>query len=304
MNDLRERVPGHSLVDELLRQWDVGAIRIDPESDAVIIDDEAVSWYRGVIGERRVAELLSHLGSAWTVLHSVPVGRGTSDIDHVVLGPAGVFTINTKYSPGKKVWVGGYGIYVDGFPQQYVRNSVNEAARASDLLSRAVGMTVPVTGLIVFVNAGSITRKAPAGGGIDTPTIEVLRDVELLTTFAARPIFSAEQVARIVDQAVLPGTWHQAPQTSTIGRHISREFEALETAVGPRLAQPIARPIPSLTPTQQRPSRPVASRPAARRPSRGRKPRQSALEKLIGGLLGPVAAAAIGWTMLNYFSQR
>jgi len=129
MSDLRQRVPGHSLVDELLRQWDLGTIHVDHASDAIVIDDEAVGWYRGVIGERRVAELLGRLGRAWTVLHSVPVGSGSSDIDHIVIGPAGVFTINTKYSPGKKVWVAGYGMRVDGFPQLYVRNSASEAAR-------------------------------------------------------------------------------------------------------------------------------------------------------------------------------
>jgi hypothetical protein len=301
MSDLRQRVPGHSLVDELLRQWDLGTIHVDGESDGIVIDDEAVSWYRGVIGERRVAALLDHLRREWTVLHSVPVGGGTSDIDHVVVGPAGVFTINTKYSPGKKIWVGGYGLYVDGFPQQYVRNSVSEAARASDLLSRAVGMTVPVTGLIVFVDAGSMTRKAPAAGGMNTPEIMVLRDVELLATFATRPIFSAEQVGRIVEKAVMPETWHRAPAVSTVGRHISQEFEALETAVGPRLARPVARPSAPRQPTQPRT---YAKRPTARRPARPRKPRQSPLEKLILGLIMPAAMFAIAWGVLNYFTHR
>jgi hypothetical protein len=306
VSDLRQRVPGHSLVDELLRQWDLGTIHVDEQSNDIVINDEAVSWYRGVIGERRVASLLAHLDSTWTVLHSIPVGRGDSDIDHVAIGPAGIFTINTKYSPGKKVWVGGYGLYVDGFPQRYVRNSVNEAARASHLLSRAVGMTVPVVGLIVFVNASGITHKASAGGGTDTPTVEVLGDDELLARFASRPVFSAEQVARIVDHAVLPGTWHQAPAESTVGRHISQEFEALEAAVGPRLAQPVVRATARPTVTRRATSsRPPTRRPArgpARRPARGRKPRKSGLEKLIGGLLGPLVALAIAWVALQYLT--
>ena len=138
MSDLRERVPGHSLIDELLRQWDLGTIRVEPADSAVVIDEEATGWFRGVLGERRVAELLEPLGEGWTVLHSVPVGRGASDIDHVVIGPAGVFTINTKYSPGRDVWVGGYGMYVGGHKQHYVTNSIAEAKRAAVLLSREV----------------------------------------------------------------------------------------------------------------------------------------------------------------------
>ena len=98
--------------------------------------EEAEGWYRGVLGERRVAAILDQLSvaqpqSPWTVLHSVPVGRGESDIDHVVIGPPGVFTINTKFSPGKDVWVAGRGMYVGGAKQHYVVNALYEARRAS-----------------------------------------------------------------------------------------------------------------------------------------------------------------------------
>lgn len=309
MSDLRQRVPGHSLVDELLRQWDLGTIHIDPESDGIVIDDEAVGWYRGVIGERRVGSLLAHLGSAWTVLHSVPIGRGASDIDHIVIGQAGVFTINTKYSPGKEVWVGDHVVQLDRNPTDFLRNSRFEAKRASARLTAAAGTTIPVTGLIVFVDPGRLTHASPAGDRMHDPTVEVLRDSELLAAFATRPIFSAEQVQRIVENAVVPTTWHDAPAPSTIGRHISLEFEALEAAVGPRLAQPAARPAPVSRPVRQRaPRYPVAS-PArrsapARRPPRNRKPRQSPLEKLFRGLVVPAAMFAVAWGVLNYMTHR
>jgi hypothetical protein len=281
-------VPGHSLVDELLRQWDLGAIHVDPQSDGIVIDDEAASWYRGVIGERRVGALLERLGDGFTVLHSVPVGRSTSDIDHVVISPAGVFTINTKYSPGKDVWVAGYGMYVGGHPQRYVRNAVNEATRASEHLSRASGLTVPVTGLIVFVDPRGITRKAPAGGGDYAPHIRVLDQDELLSAVAGRAVFSVEQVERIVDAAVRPETWQRAPQPSTVGRNITREFEALELAVGPRLGQPAIAP-------------PVEPRREATRKLRRRHP---SFEVLAGGLLTPIALIVVGWTILNVLSSR
>lgn len=306
MSDLRQRVPGHSLVDELLRQWDVGTIHIDPATDGVVIDDEAVGWYRGVIGERRVAGLLARLGSAWTVLHSVPVGSGMSDIDHVVIGEAGVFTINTKYSPGKKVWSGGFKVYVDGFPQQYVRNSVFEAERASEALSRAVGMTVPVSALIVFVEPGSLTRKAPTVERIDAPAVQVLTDVELLAAFSTRPVFSSEQTTRIVEMAVRPETWHSAPVASSTGRHISQEFEALETAVGPRLASPVVRPpVPKRTYAASPKTRqPAAARPARARASSKRRPKQSKLEKLLAAIALPIVGFVTAWIYLLQLGQH
>jgi hypothetical protein len=47
---------------------------------------------------RAVAKGLPKLDEAWRVLHSVPVGSRDSDIDHVVIGPGGVYTINAKTS--------------------------------------------------------------------------------------------------------------------------------------------------------------------------------------------------------------
>ena len=79
------------------------------------------------------------------MLHSVPVGSGSSDLDHVVIGPAGVFTINTKHHRGQNVWVGGRRILVNGQRTDHLRNANYEAKRASKLLSVAARMLVDVT---------------------------------------------------------------------------------------------------------------------------------------------------------------
>jgi hypothetical protein len=51
---------------------------------------------------------------------------------------------------------------VNGFRQPYVRNSRHEAARASRLLSAAVGHPISVTGVVVPVGAQGIAiKKAP-----------------------------------------------------------------------------------------------------------------------------------------------
>lgn len=259
MSDLRERVPGHSLIDELLHQWDVGTIHVDAANNAVVIDEEATGWFRGVLGERRVAEILEPLGPGWTVLHSVPVGRGTSDIDHVVVGPPGVFTINTKYSPGRDVWVGGYGMYVGGHKQHYVTNSIAEAKRAALLLSRESRMTVPVVSIIVFVDPGPITFKAKPGGDQYDPEVLVVSTASLYATLQRVREFSDEQVARIVDAASRPSTWHTRPQPSSAGSHITREFLALEAAVGRHVGAAV--PVVARRPVV---ARPVVSRPAGR----------------------------------------
>jgi|CXWK01.1.fsa_nt_gi hypothetical protein len=63
------------------------------------------AWRLGAQGEETVGRALDRLPDGLHVLHSVPVGQRGSDIDHVVIGPPGVFTINTKHHPDKRVSV-------------------------------------------------------------------------------------------------------------------------------------------------------------------------------------------------------
>ncbi len=72
------------------------------------------AWRLGADGEEAVAKRLAKLDHRWRVLHSVPVGSGDSDIDHVVVGPGGVFTVNAKNHPDASVWVSGETFMVNG----------------------------------------------------------------------------------------------------------------------------------------------------------------------------------------------
>jgi Nuclease-related domain len=54
---------------------------------------------RGAIAEEQVGALLDSLPrERWRVAHDVTLGRG--NVDHIVIGPPGVFTIETKSHPG------------------------------------------------------------------------------------------------------------------------------------------------------------------------------------------------------------
>src|SRR5687768_1146565 len=58
----------------------------------------------GFAGERHVAQELSKLDDRFRVVHDVDIGRG--NVDHVVIGPAGVFAIETKNRRGRVKSVG------------------------------------------------------------------------------------------------------------------------------------------------------------------------------------------------------
>ena len=110
------------------------------------------AWRVGAEGEALVGARLEKLSKrGWHVLHAVQVGNRGSDIDHVVIGPGGVFTLNTKRRPRANVWVGERAIQVNGQPTPYLRNSRHEAERAGRLLSEALGFPVPVRPVLVFV---------------------------------------------------------------------------------------------------------------------------------------------------------
>src|SRR6202043_2142454 len=54
---------------------------------------------RGAAGEEHVGSLLEELSDGgWQVIHDVSLGRG--NVDHILIGPAGVFTVETKSHPG------------------------------------------------------------------------------------------------------------------------------------------------------------------------------------------------------------
>jgi hypothetical protein len=55
---------------------------------------EAVAWRRGAVGERRTARVLAALErQGWAVLHDLAVPRSQANLDHLVIGPGGVFVI-------------------------------------------------------------------------------------------------------------------------------------------------------------------------------------------------------------------
>ena len=54
---------------------------------------------RGATGEEQVGGLLERLGErGWRVVHDASLGRG--NVDHILIGPGGVFTVETKSHPG------------------------------------------------------------------------------------------------------------------------------------------------------------------------------------------------------------
>ncbi len=161
------------------------------------------AWRIGADGEEKVAAQLDRLARKdprFHFLHAIPVGQKGSDIDHLVIGPGGVFTLNAKHHPGSKVWVGGNTLMVNGQRRPYIGNA--EAARASRLLTAACAFPVPVTGLVVPVGADDITIKAAPDD------VHVVNRMRLSRWLRDRPaLLTTPQIESIFDAARRSTTW-------------------------------------------------------------------------------------------------
>jgi hypothetical protein len=159
------------------------------------------AWRRGAEGEEEVAYQLRKLGEGWRVLHSVPVGTGDTDIDHVVIGPPGVFTLNTKNHLGGRVSVNAKSVYVNGTYQPYVAKSRAEGKRATKLLSAACGYDVVAHPLIVIMASDLRIKSSPAG-------VNVIGRKQISKWLARQPpILSSGSVDAIYSVARRRPTW-------------------------------------------------------------------------------------------------
>ncbi|MFG3049526.1 nuclease-related domain-containing protein [Kitasatospora sp. NPDC048239] len=157
----------------------------------------------GLEGERIVGANLEPLRvSGWKILHGVPLPSG-ADIDHVVIGSPGVFTINTKHHPDATVRVGDRMVSVNRNSFPYLANAAFEATRTAELLRRWCGFEVPVHPVVAVVGARKITQETAS------PVIVVAGE-QIAANLASAPTqLTPEHVERIFTIARHRHVWSQ-----------------------------------------------------------------------------------------------
>jgi nuclease-like protein len=113
----------------------------------------ARSLNRGERGERHVAEVLEELRSdGYKPIHDI-VGNGFN-VDHVLVGPAGVFAIETKYRSGNgHITLRNEGVFVGDRPEEKdcLKQARGSAKAVSQLIAENCGRVEWVTPIVVFV---------------------------------------------------------------------------------------------------------------------------------------------------------
>jgi hypothetical protein len=162
------------------------------------------AWRVGAEGERLVGGELDKLAKqGWVVVHDVPVGDRGANIDHVVVGPGGVFTVNSKYHWDKRVLASGDCVYVNGHPSKYIPVARHEAERAARLLGAAAGAPVVVTAVLSIVSQHRVVKNQPRKGGV---LVMGPRETRRLLE-GLPPVLAPEQVSRLGLLARRSTTW-------------------------------------------------------------------------------------------------
>ncbi|NUP36364.1 MAG: NERD domain-containing protein [Streptomyces sp.] len=163
------------------------------------------SWRKGLVGERRVGSELNRLGRhGWRVLHSIPLANKV-DIDHLLIGPGGVFSINTKCHDKRVVWVGDDSVKVDhGKPSPYARKSRVEAQRVGRVLERYCDFPVPVEPVLVFVGVAELKVVATQ------LSVRVYQERQVAALAPLSGVFTAGQVEQVYSVARHRQAWAHA----------------------------------------------------------------------------------------------
>jgi hypothetical protein len=172
----------------------LGKSRRPGEAPARVRPRRAPLWRRGAAGERRTARLLAPLEQrGWAVLHDLALPGSQANLDHLVIGPGGVFVIDSKQyrgrlqlDPSGRLWHGRYSL------APTLRAVSFEADQAALVLTDP-GVVVP----IVAVHGVQVPWGKVVTDGV--PVVSARRLPSMLRALPA--VLGPDRVAAVADQA-------------------------------------------------------------------------------------------------------
>jgi len=171
-------VPGEALI--LLEAAAIVAFLAVGET----VDRDIGRWRRGAEGEEVVGRILEEMSaSGWHVLHDVTFGRG--NIDHIAIGPGGVFAVETKSHGGN--------LSVDRLDPKML----SQAYAEKKTLEKVSGLEVRP--LLVFSRAYLIERPPVQRQGV------TILPARMLPHFFSRqrPIMSPHEAQQVHDRLAI-----------------------------------------------------------------------------------------------------
>ena len=137
-------------------------------------------FFKGARGEERVSGILAGLPDAYHVFNDFVAGR--EHIDHVVVGPAGVFAVETKFWRDEVTVEEGYVLRAGRMPD---RDPLVQVRREADLVRRTLakaGWQGAVTPVLAFASDTFTAHRAELNGAV------VLNSSELNGSFGTKMV--------------------------------------------------------------------------------------------------------------------
>jgi len=151
-------------------------------------------FLKGARGEEQVARELMFLPAGFVIFNGLsPAGR-SGDFDHVVVGPPGVFLVETKNWAGKITVEHGRVLYNGEEPDRPPLEQVKSAARAlTSIIREAAGRELHVTPILCFA-ADSLAED---NAGVEGVVICNLRGLARSIRQSYETPLTADTVSRI-----------------------------------------------------------------------------------------------------------
>lgn len=171
-------------------------------------------------GERIVGRALDGLPDSWIVLHSLPSPGAGGDLDHVVVGPGGLFAVTTRFADGERAFVAEDYLLVDGVRMPFARSAVAASRRTAHLAGRALPPSVGVRGVVAVAGARSLRS------GSRTRVVEV-RDVRMLRDWfeSLPPVLDDETVIAVATR--IASSFEAGETASTLAAAPVSEAESI-----------------------------------------------------------------------------
>jgi hypothetical protein len=191
--ELRRAAPLRSLVARVLRvHTDERALRLAAD------------------GKRRVAGRLAKLeDDGWFAFHDLPIGGRALDVDHLVIGPGGVYSVTTASLNGR-VWATADMVLHDAQPTAYLLETVTQAGRVAECLGAAVAGPVEVRPVLAVFCDDLKLKVQPAG-------VALVDGITVHRWLERQPVvLDRKQAFAVATAAHRPATWqHEDGQRSS-----------------------------------------------------------------------------------------
>ncbi len=164
------------------------ALRFRPSPDTI-------AWRLGAAGERHTARLLGGLDRhGWAILHDLAIPGSRANLDHLAIGPGGVFVIDSKQYSGRLQLDSSGQLWHGRYPLAPMLAAVRfEAGQAAQVLAAPGLQVVP----IVAVHGAPVPWGKLVVEGV--PVVPARRLPSMLR--ALPTVLAPERVAGLADQA-------------------------------------------------------------------------------------------------------